>query len=147
HAVLADTASRNLAYVALTRGRASNHAYLYHRAVGEGDHQHRDLSGTDGVHLAHRGSPTQAGRVLRQIIGHDTPARTAHHTAAETPDYELPDRVASLVAEHHRTVTARLISHRRSQRRQRDRALDRVLGLDQSQSRSQERDQGYDLSL
>ncbi|WP_165644042.1 AAA family ATPase, partial [Mycobacteroides abscessus] len=50
HAVLADTASRNLAYVALTRGRQANHAFLYHRAIGEGDHQHRDLS--DGVHLA-----------------------------------------------------------------------------------------------
>ncbi len=34
HAVLADTATRNLAYVALTRGRASNHAYLYQRTVG-----------------------------------------------------------------------------------------------------------------
>ena len=41
--MLADTATRNLAYVALTRGRASNHAYLYQRTVGEGDHQHRDL--------------------------------------------------------------------------------------------------------
>jgi hypothetical protein len=145
HAVLADTASRNLAYVALTRGRASNHAYLYQRAIGEGNHQHRDLP--DGVHLAHRGSPTQAGRTLRQIIGNDTPAQTAHQTAAQTPAHQLPERVASLIAGHHRAVTARLSNHRKSQRRQQDRDLDRALGLDNSQSREQERDQGYDLSL
>ena len=145
HAVLADTATRNLAYVALTRGRASNHAYLYQRTVGEGDHQHRDLS--DGVHLAHRGTPTHAGRTLRHIIGNDTPAQTAHQTAAQAPAHALPERVASLVAGHQRAVTARLASHRRSQRRQQDRALDRALGLDRSQTRSRERDQGYDLSL
>ncbi|WP_165762754.1 ATP-dependent DNA helicase, partial [Mycolicibacterium iranicum] len=145
HAVLADTATRNLAYVALTRGRASNHAYLYQRTVGEGDHQHRDLS--DGVHLAHRGTPTHAGRTLRHIIGNDTPAQTAHHTAAQTPAHALPERVASLVTRHQQAVTARLATDRRSQRRQQDRALDRALGLDRSQTRSQERDQGYDLSL
>jgi hypothetical protein len=146
HAVLADTASRNLAYVALTRGRQANHAYLYHRAIGEGDHQHRDLP-EEGAHLAHRGTPTHAGRTLRHIIGNDTPAQTAHHTAAQTPAHELPERVASLVAAHQRAVTDRLDSHRRSQRRQQDRAIDRALGLDRSQTRSQERDQGYDLSL
>ena len=145
HAVLADTTTRNLAYVALTRGREANHAFFYHRAVGESDHQHRDLS--EGMHLAHRGSPTHAGRALRQIIGNDTPARTAHHTAAQTPAHELPDRVAALVAGHQRTVTTRLATHRKAQRRQQDRALDRALGLDRSQSRNQERDQGYDLSL
>ena len=145
HAVLADTTTRNLAYVALTRGREANHAFFYHRAVGESDNQHRDLS--EGMHLAHRGSPTHAGRALRQIIGNDTPARTAHHTAAQTPAHELPDRVAALVAGHQRTVTTRLATHRKAQRRQQDRALDRALGLDRSQSRNQERDQGYDLSL
>lgn len=145
HAVLADTASRNLAYVALTRGRQANHAYLYHRAIGEGDHQHRDLS--DRVHLAYRGTPTQAGWALRQVIGRDERARTAHHTAADTPAHELPERVASLVAEHHRAVTNRLSSHHKNQRRQQDRAIDRALGLDHSQSRNQEIDQGYDLSL
>jgi conjugative relaxase-like TrwC/TraI family protein len=147
HAVLADTARRNLAYVALTRGRSSNHAYLYQRSIGEGDHQHRGLSAPDGVHLAHRGTPAQAARALRQVIGRDDQARTAHQTAADTPAHELPERVASLVAEHHRAVTARLSSHRKNLRRQQDRALDRALGLDQSQSRNQERDQGYDLSL
>ena len=73
--------------------------------------------------------------------------RCAHQTAADTPTQDLPERVASLVAGHHRSVTARLSSHRKALRRQHDRALDRHLGLEQSQSRSRERDQGYDLSL
>lgn len=147
HAVLADTATRHLVYVALTRGRDTNHAYLYERAVGEGDHQHRNPTEPDRVHLAHRGTPTQAARALRQVIGRDEPAQTAHQIAADTPAQLLPERVASLVAEHHRAVTARLSSHRKAQRRQQDRALDRTLGLDRSHSRSREQEQGYDLSL
>lgn len=145
HAVMADTATRHLAYVALTRGRDTNHAYLYERAVGEGDHQHRTPSEPDGVHLAHRGTPTQAGRALRQVIGRDTPARTAHQIAADTPVQLLPEQVASLVAEHRRAVTRRRTTYQKSQRAQQDRAIDRALGLDRSRSRGQ--DQGYDLSL
>lgn len=145
HAVMGDTATRHLAYVALTRGREANHAYLYERAVGEGDHQHRDLSEPDGVHLAHRGTPTQAARALRQVIGRDTPAQTAHQIAADTPAQLLPEQVSSLVAEHQRAVTRRRTIYRKSQRAQHDRSLDRALGLDRSRSRGQ--DQGYDLSL
>lgn len=147
HAVLADTASRHLAYVALTRGRDTNHAYLYERAVGEGDHQHRDLSEPDGVHLARRGTPTQAARAMRQVIGRDTPAQTAHQIAADPPTQLLPEQVASLVAEHRRAVTRRRTTYQRSQRAQQDRAIDRALGLDRGHRQSREQDQGYDLSL
>lgn len=145
HAVLADTASRHLAYVALTRGRDTNHAYLYERAVGEGDHQHRTPSEPDGVHLAHRGTPTQAARALRQVIGRDEPARTAHQIAADTPTQLLPERVAALVAEHQHAVGRRRTAHQKSQRRQQDRVIDRALGLDHRHRR--QRDRGYDLSL
>lgn len=147
HAVMGDTASRHLAYVALTRGRDTNHAYLYERAVGEGDHQHRNLSEPDGVHLAHRGTPTQAARALRQVIGRDEPAYTAHQIAANTPAQLLPERVASLVAEHQHAVTRRRTLYQKSQRAQHDQALDRALGRDRSHSQSREQDQGYDLSL
>ncbi|MDP7707596.1 MobF family relaxase [Mycobacterium sp. TY815] len=149
HTVLAETASRNLAYVALTRGRASNHAYLYQRDPAETDHTHsHDLAGAEGVqgvHMARRGTPTDAARALRQVIGRDDPAHTAHQIAADTPAQLLPDRVASLVAEHQRTLTQRRNTYQKTQRAQRDRALDRDLGLDRSQSREQEH--GYDLSL
>ena len=148
HTVLAETASRNLAYVALTRGRAANHAYLYQRDQAEGDHTHsRDLDAADGVHLARRGTPTQAACALRQVIGRDTPARTAHQIAADTPTQHLPELVASLVTEHQHAVTRRRSTYQKTQRAHQDRALDRHLGLDRSHHREQEHDSGYDLSL
>ena len=151
HTVLADTASRNLAYVALTRGRAANHAYLYQRDLADADHTHRhDLAGgedAEGVHLARRGTPTEAARALRQVIGRDEPAQTAHQIAADTPAQFLPERVASLVAEHQHAVIRRRSTYQKTQRAQRDRALDRHQGLDRSRSHSREQDSGYDLSL
>ena len=105
HAVIADTATRNLAYVAMTRGRESNHVYLYQRTVGEADHQHR--SPAEGVHVAQRGSPAQAAALMRTVIGRDERARTAHQTAADTPVELLPERVASgerASADRHRPV-------------------------------------------
>ncbi len=145
HAVIADTASRNLLYVAMTRGRESNQAYLYQRTTGEADHQHG--SPAEGVHVAHRGSPAQAAAVMRTVIGRDEQARTAHQTAADTPVELLPERVASLVGEHQQTATRRWAAHRTTQRRQRDRAIDRHLGIHRSRDRGRDRDQGYDLSL
>lgn len=147
HAVLADTATRNLAYVAMTRGRDTNTAYLYERAHGEADHHHGDVQDQQGVHVARRGGPAQAAALLRQVIGRDERAHTAHQTAASTPAEQLPDPVADLVAEHHHAVTQRRSVYQKTQRAQRDRVLDRHLGLDRVRSRGRDRDQGYDLSL
>ncbi|WP_165827717.1 MobF family relaxase [Mycolicibacterium sp. GF69] len=150
HTVLAETASRNLAYVALTRGRESNHAYLYQRDQAEADHTHGhdlDAAAVEGLHLARRGTPTQAGRALRQIIGRDEPAQTAHQIAADTPTHLLPERVASLVTEHRHAVTRRRSAHQKTQRAQQDRTLDRHLGLDRSRNQGREQVSGYDLSL
>ena len=144
-AVIGDTTTRNLAYVAMTRGRDTNEVYLYQRTVGEADHQHRDDQAADGVHVAQRGAPAQAGRMLRQIVGRDEPARTAHQTAADTSAELLPSLVANLVAEHHHALTRRHTNYQKTQCAQRDRALDRTRGL--YRGRSRERDQGYDLSL
>lgn len=155
HAVLADTATRNLGYVAMTRGRESNHVYLFERTVGEADHQHRDQDDPDGVHLARRGTPTQAARMLRQVIGRDDPAKTAHQTAATTAAEQLSARVANLVADHQKVVTERHVTYQKAQRAQRDHAIDHHLGLHRTtslglsagRSQGRERDQGYDLSL
>ncbi|ORB12014.1 MobF family relaxase [Mycolicibacterium monacense] len=146
HAVLADTASRNLAYVAMTRGRNTNTAYLYERAYGEADH-HGDVQDQEGVHVAGRGGPAQAAALLRQVIGRDERAHTAHQTAASTPAEQLPDLVADLVTEHHHAVTQRRSVYQKTQRAQLDRVLDRHLGLKSVRSRGRDRDQGYDLSL
>ncbi|MFZ2509714.1 MAG: AAA family ATPase, partial [Gordonia sp. (in: high G+C Gram-positive bacteria)] len=146
-AVVADTTTRNLAYVAMTRGRDTNEVYLYERTIGEADHQHRDEQAAEGVHVAQRGGPAQAARMLRQIVGRDEPARTAHQTAADTSAEQLPELVANLVAEHHAALTRRHTNYQKTQRAQRNRVLDRSLGLHRGRGRSRERDQGYDLSL
>ena len=145
-AVIGDTTTRNLAYVAMTRGRDTNEVYLYERTITEADH-HRDHPAPDeaGVHVAQRGGAVQAARMMRQIVGRDEPARTAHRTAADTPAELLPELVANLVAEHHSAVTRRHVDYQKSQRAQRDRTLDRSRGLDRDRGR--ERDRGYDLSL
>ena len=143
-AIVADTTTRNLAYVAMTRGREVNEVYLYERTVGEADHHHRDDQAAEGVHLAQRGTPVQAARMLRQVIGRDETARTAHQTAADTPAEQLPELVADLVAHHQQTVTERHVTYRKAQCAQRDRTLDRDRGLSRNR---RERDQGYDLSL
>ncbi|WP_237573617.1 MobF family relaxase [Mycolicibacterium lacusdiani] len=140
HAVIADTATRNLVYVAMTRGRDSNQAYLYQRTTGEADHQHR--SPAEGVHVAHRGTPAQAAQLMRTVIGRDERARTAHQTAADTSSELLPERVASLVAEHQQAVARRWAAHRQAERRQQDRAIDRTLGIHRSRDRNREHDLG-----
>jgi conjugative relaxase-like TrwC/TraI family protein len=52
HALLGENTTRAVAYVAMTRGRESNTAYLYQRTAGEADHQHRE---SEDLHVARRG--------------------------------------------------------------------------------------------
>ena len=85
HAVLGETTSRAMLYVALTRGRDTNSAYLYERMAGEGEHEHAQ---PDGLHilLLRRGSGRDAAQLVRGIIAnHDEQARTAHDIATEPP--------------------------------------------------------------
>jgi hypothetical protein len=95
HAVLGENTTRALAYVAMTRGRESNTAYLYQRTAGEADHQHRE---SEDLHVAPRGSSREAAQLLRNIIGdYDERARTAHDVSASTGREHLPEPVGSLV--------------------------------------------------
>lgn len=45
HAVLGENITRALLYVAMSRGRESNTAFLYERAAGEGEHEHTEPDG------------------------------------------------------------------------------------------------------
>jgi conjugative relaxase-like TrwC/TraI family protein len=95
HGVLDENTTRALTYVAMTRGRESNTAYLYQRMVGEADHQHRRHEET---HVARRGSSRDAGRLLRDIIAtQDERARTAHDVSAATERQHLPEPLGSPV--------------------------------------------------
>ena len=95
HAVLGETTSRALLYVAMTRGRESNTAYLYQRAAGEADQEHRER---EDLHLASRGSDRDAAHLMRNVIGaHDEHANTAHDVSATTERRHLPEPVRLLV--------------------------------------------------
>jgi hypothetical protein len=147
HAVLGEKCSRALLYVAMTRGRDTNHAYLYERIAGEGDHEHAQP--TPGVHEARRGSSREAAVLVRAIIAnHDQRARTAHDIAAETPDpRQLPDRVQSVLDRRANAVATRRNHYQAACRQARDVVIDRQLSHDRhlSHSRDQSLDYGLDL--
>jgi conjugative relaxase-like TrwC/TraI family protein len=101
HAVLGDSATRALAYVAMTRGREVNAAYLY-RHVGEQEHGDEAL----GVgHVALRGDSQLAARMLRTVVANDEQPATAHSVAAPRGHEMLPTRVRSAV--DHRAAVLR----------------------------------------
>ena len=147
HAVLGETTNRALFYVAMTRGRASNTAYLYERIAGEGDHEHAQP--TPGVHVARRGSGREAAHLVRAILANrDDQARTAHHIAAETPDPDqLPDRVHRLLDHRAAAVHARRLVYRSWCAETHERVLQRQQWIEQHISRSQDHGLEYGIDL
>lgn len=95
HAVLGENTARALLYVAMTRGRDTNTAYLHERIAGESEHTQ-----PSGVHVLRRGTTRQAAQLARSLIAnHDEQARTAHEIAAEGPDNSaLPERCVASFA-------------------------------------------------
>jgi hypothetical protein len=93
HAVLSQATTRALFYVAISRGRDTNTAYLYQRTT-EHEYPHEP---TDATHLTQRGSSQAAGQLLRAIVANnDEQPVTAHDMAAQSPDSALSERVRSL---------------------------------------------------
>jgi conjugative relaxase-like TrwC/TraI family protein len=74
HAVLSETANRALAYVAMTRGRETNTAYLYQRSA---EHEYQQDSTKLG-HVTQRGHRQHAAKLLRAILANDEHPLTAH---------------------------------------------------------------------
>lgn len=137
HAVLGETTTRSLLYVALTRGRHTNHAYLYERLAGETEHEHADQQ--PGVHVARRGTSAEAAQLVRGIIANrDERARTAHDIAAHTQDRaRLPKRVQRLLDRRDRAVQQRWAAYRNWHGQRVEQALEHQHWLDQHRSRSQ----------
>jgi hypothetical protein len=89
HAVLGENTTRAMLYVAMTRGRETNIAYIYERAT----EQEYGLDQLQGAHVMGRPNSDHAGRLLRAIIAnHDQPV-TVHDIAAQTPSAAMPQRV------------------------------------------------------
>ena len=102
-------AHTGLAYVALTRGRDTNHAYLYTRDAEEADHAHGEL--TPGVHVGKRGTAREAAALLAQIVGRDTRDQTAAVAAADTDRALLTEPVQDLLEARTRARAAARIAH------------------------------------
>jgi conjugative relaxase-like TrwC/TraI family protein len=146
HAVLGDTTSRALLYVAMSRGRDANHAYLYERLGGETEHEHNQ---PDGVHVARRGTSRDAAILVRAIIANrDDQARTAHDIAAETEDrHQLPDRVARFAARRAQAVAQRRAAYRHWCEEIQDAVLERHQWIEQHREQSRDNNIDYGLEL
>jgi conjugative relaxase-like TrwC/TraI family protein len=97
HALLGEGASRAMAYVAMTRGRHTNHAYLYRKLSQEADHQHATPIAAPQIHQLRRGSKYAAAQAFRTIVANDDRPTTMHAHAEHTPTELLPDIVAEML--------------------------------------------------
>ena len=147
HAVLGESTRRSLLYVAMTRGRETNHAYLYERLGGETEHEHPEPQ--SGMHVARRGTGHQAAQLVRGIIGHrNEQPRTAHDVAAQTEDHaQLPARVQSLLARRAAGVARRRAAYQQWRDDRLDRLLDQQQWIDHQRHRSRGRGQSRDYGL
>ncbi|MEU0496551.1 MobF family relaxase [Mycobacterium sp. NPDC006124] len=127
HAVLGENTTRSMLYVAMTRARDANTAYLYERTI----EQEYGSTPADGPHVLHRGTSAQASLLARSIIeAHDDVPVTAHQVAAATPRHLLPDMVAGLLDRQSAKLRDRNIVHTRWQ--------DVVDGWDETMARAHE---------
>ncbi|MDR3655415.1 MAG: hypothetical protein P4L48_07025 [Mycobacterium sp.] len=136
HAVLSETATRAMSYVAMTRGRDANTAYLYEQTT-EHEYQH---DSTELGHVMQRGSRQHAAKLLRAIVTNDDHLLTAHGLAAATGHTSLPAHVRDAIehrtaAIRHRTANyerrrAAAVMFDNSTREARSRELDRARSID-----------------
>ena len=143
HAVLGEKCSRALLYVAVTRGRESNQAYLYERIAGEGEHEQPH---PDGLHVMRRGTSRDAAALIRNIIAtRDDRARTAHDIAADTEHEQLPERMRSLLDRRTDAVHRRRAAYRNWCDANAEQLVERQRWIEQHISRGDDLDYGIDL--
>ena len=96
-----------MAYVAMTRGRESNDAYIYQRLTGESDHEHSRPITAPEIHQLRRGNKYSAAHYFRMILANDDRPRTTHDQAERAARHLLPDKVAELLDQNDARRTAR----------------------------------------
>jgi hypothetical protein len=144
HAVLSENTTRALLYVALTRGRDANTAYLYEHTT-EAEY---GPTPPDGTHVLQRGTTHQAALLARTIItSHDDVPTTAQVAAASTPRNLLPDMVAGLLARRAEAVDRRRSDYQGWRQAADDTAasMTRAHANAASRSRNRSRDNGIEL--
>ncbi|OPX11020.1 MobF family relaxase [Mycobacterium sp. AT1] len=108
HAVLGEHTTRSMLYVAMTRARDANTAYLFEQTT-EAEH---GSTPPNGPHILNRGTSQQAGILAHAIINvHDDVPVTAHQIATGTPCHLLPQQVAELLAERDAALDGRIAAH------------------------------------
>jgi conjugative relaxase-like TrwC/TraI family protein len=108
HAILGENTTRSMLYVAMTRARDANTAYLYERAT----EQEYGPSKNDDPHVLQRGTRQQASQLVRAIIAsHDDVPATAHQVAARAAHQRLPDTVRRLLSRRETSIDTRRTSH------------------------------------
>ncbi len=136
HAVLGESTTRSLLYVAMTRGREANAAYLHERVT---EQEYRPIQ-ADGPHVLQRGTSDPAGWLARAIIATDDVPVTAHDIAAQTPETVLPERVQRLAERRQTAIRRRLATfeswHADVQRF--TQSMDRARATHASRSRAQD---------
>jgi conjugative relaxase-like TrwC/TraI family protein len=97
YAILGEGASRAMAYVAMTRGRHDNQAFLYQKCAQEPDHEHAEPVAAPGIHQLRRGNKYTAEHHFHQILLRDGRPRTMHAEAERTERGLLPAVVRAAV--------------------------------------------------
>jgi hypothetical protein len=97
YSILGEGASRAMAYVAVTRGREKNEAFLYQRLSNEADHEHLRTADHETIHTALRGNKYSAAQHFRTILANDERPRTVHAEPERTENHLLPDLVTELL--------------------------------------------------
>jgi len=144
HAVLGENTTRSLLYVAMTRGRDTNTAYLYERHREQYEYGEQSA----GIHALRRGSSRAAAQLFRGILAADDSAQTAHDVAAHAAREHLPTRVAHLLIDGRtQAVQTRRAAFREWRTRGEERQASREEGTDQHISRAKDESLDYGLDL
>jgi hypothetical protein len=97
YAILGEGASRAMAYVAMSRGRRNNEAFLYQRFGQEADHEHAKPVSSPAIHQLRRGNKYSAEHYFKQLLHNDDRSRTMHAEAQRSDLGLLPDVVAEVI--------------------------------------------------
>jgi conjugative relaxase-like TrwC/TraI family protein len=145
HAVIADSATRAMAYVAMSRGRETNQAYLYTRDTTEVHHHHSATRAGGQLHQLRRSTKYEAAHHLRSIIANDDRPRTMHLEAQQAGRELLPAAIQGVLDRHGQRLSARTEAWRQHAATARDfrAAGERIMSAaDRTADRSRARDVG-----
>lgn len=131
--VMADQATRAMAYVGTSRAKDENHVYIYQPITGEHDHEHGRVVAGDDIHTLRRGNKHAAAHYFLEILKNDDRPRSMHAEALRTERGQLPDLVGALLDRYDERL------ERRNEAHQAERASSRA--LDEAWSQMAERHQ------